>query len=280
MQTYEISDGTVKRAISAASSRLWGARSLLAPVTCAGRRPMPSGMMITRVCPPALPDLRPALRLAGPARPVNGVQDIELLVLGTRSAYCAVPVPGHGRTGAGRAVLATLIRLLPRGLQVRRLVTPGSVLRWHRRLVTTKRAYPHRTGRPPVSAETAALTGRLATGNHGRGYQRIQGEVLKPGYRVSASTIRRVLKAPKIPPAPERHTGATWRQFPHAQAATKLAAGFYHADRAVTLRRLHLWVPKTGATWADALGTPSASRTVPGGQSGSGWRAMIFGLWA
>src|ERR1700748_3049584 len=59
-------------------------------------------------------------------------------------------------------------------------------------------------GRPPVSAEIAALTGRLATENPRRGYQRIQGGVLKLGCRVSASTIRRVLKALKIPPAPAR----------------------------------------------------------------------------
>jgi hypothetical protein len=66
-----------------------------------------------------------------------------------------------------------------------------------------KRTCPHRTGRPPASAEIAALTGRLARENPGWGYQPIQGELLKPGYRVSAPTIRRVLKALPIPPAPE-----------------------------------------------------------------------------
>jgi putative transposase len=101
---------------------------------------------------------------------------------------------------ADRAVLAALIRLLPRRLRMHRLATPGTVLRWHRRLVTGKWTYPNRTGRPPVSAEIAALTGRLATQNHGRGCQRIQGELLKLGHRASASTIRRVRKALRIPP--------------------------------------------------------------------------------
>ena len=78
-------------------------------------------------------------------------------------------------------------------------------------------------GRPPVSAEIAALIERLATENHGWEYQRIQGELLKLGYRVGASTIRRVLKALKIRPAPRRRSDTTWRQFLHTQAATMLA---------------------------------------------------------
>ena len=56
-------------------------------------------------------------------------------------------------TWADRAVLAALIRLLPGKLRMHRLVTPGTVLRWHRRLVTKKWTCPHRIGRPPVSAE-------------------------------------------------------------------------------------------------------------------------------
>jgi len=99
------------------------------------------------------------------------------------------------------------------------------------------------------------LTGRLARENHGRGYQRIQGELLKLGYRVSASTIRRVLKALRIPPAPERHTGTTWRQFPHTQAATMPAADFFHLDGAPTLQRLYcLFVIEVGSRDVRVLG--------------------------
>ena len=117
-----------------------------------------------------------------------------------------------------------LIRLLPSRPRAQRLVTSGTVLRWLRRLVRKKQTYPNRTARPLVSAEIAALIERLATENAPWGYQRIQGELLKLGHRVGASTIRRILKDLRIPPAPKRCTDTTWWQFLHGQAATILAA--------------------------------------------------------
>ncbi len=183
------------------------------------------------------------------------------------------PRPGW----AGRAVLTALIRLLPASLRTRRLVTPGTVPRWHRRLVTAKRAYPYQAGLPLASAEIAALTGRPATGNHGRGYQPIQGELRKPGHRAGAPAIRRIRKSPEDPPGAERHTDATWARLPRTQAATMPATGFSPADCALTLhRRYCLSVIETGSRYVPIPGItanpdgPRAGQQNPQRPDGSG----------
>jgi putative transposase len=171
----------------------------------------------------------------------SAAKDVEILVLGHEVAVlCRTRRPP--RVGwADRAVLAALIRLLPAELRRCRLVTPGTVLRWHRRLVRWKwRQPPARTGRPPVSSELAALVVRLARENPAWGYTRIQGELCRLGHRVAAATIRKVLRANRIPPAPQRATVHTWRAFLRAHAAILVACGFFHVDM-VNLTRVHVF---------------------------------------
>jgi putative transposase len=148
---------------------------------------------------------------------------------------CCAGSPGGPAWIRPIALFAALVPRLPLLLRVHRLVTPGTILRWHRRLVANKWTYFHRVGRPPVEDAVAVLIARMARDNPRWGYKRSQGELRKLGHHVGASTIRRVQRRLRISPAPVRNTDTTWRQFLRAQASTMLACDFFHVDCAVTL---------------------------------------------
>jgi putative transposase len=165
--------------------------------------------------------------------------ELEIVVLRHELAILRRQVARPTLRPADRAFLAAASGLLPRERWRSFLVTPETLLRWHRRLVARRWTYPRRgPGRPRIGHEISALVVRLAGENPRWGYQRIAGELAGLGIGVSATTVRKLLAEAGLGPAGQRG-GLPWREFVRHRAASMIACDFF-TDETVTWRRIYV----------------------------------------
>src|SRR3954464_6034436 len=170
-------------------------------------------------------------------------KNAELLALRHQNAVLHRQISRVRYTPADRVWLAALSRLVPRRRWAEIFpVTPATILAWHRRLVSRKWDYTARRqpGRPPTAAAIKKLVIRMATENPTWGHRRVQGELVRLGHRIAASTVWQILHNVGVDPAPRR-SGPTWRQFLTSQAKAVLAVDFLHVDT-ILLRRIYVLI--------------------------------------
>ncbi|MBB4921953.1 helix-turn-helix domain-containing protein [Kitasatospora kifunensis] len=175
----------------------------------------------------------------------DAAKDAELLVLRHENAVLRRQLTAPVRyEPADRLWFAVLSSLIPRRRWAKVFpVTPGTLLAWHRRLIARKwdcSKRRGRPGRPPTTSAVKALVLRPAKENPRWGCHRIQGELVRLGHPIGATTVWEILTAAGIDPAPRRG-GPTWREFLTAQAEGVIACDFVHIDL-VDLRRVYALV--------------------------------------
>jgi len=168
----------------------------------------------------------------------EGFKELEIVVLRHELSVLRRQTRRPQLTTSDRVFLAAASRLLPRSSWRSFLVTPATLLRWHRRLVARRWTYESRTGRPPIGGEISVLVLRLARENPRWGYQRIVGELHGLGLAVSATTVRKILRQAGLGPVGER-AGLSWRAFLRAQAKSMLAVDFFTVET-VSLQRVYV----------------------------------------
>jgi hypothetical protein len=172
----------------------------------------------------------------------DGSKDLEILVLRHQLRVLRRTAGRPKLRAIDRILLAAASRAIPRDRWVAFLVTPATLLRWHRELVRRKWTYRRtgRSGRPPIDAAIRALILRLAREHPRWGCVRIEGELRKLGIRVGATTIRTLLRTAQLGPAPRR-SGPSWTEFLRAQASGIIACDFFTVETA-WLRTLYVLV--------------------------------------
>jgi putative transposase len=182
--------------------------------------------------------IRRGLRLSG----ISSDTEAEVLVLRHELAVLRRQIRRPKLRRRDKLFLAAISRMLPRERWAAFIVTPATLVRWHRELVRRKWTYRRRPsqGRPPIDSETRALIVRMARENPRWGCVRIKGELQGLGIALSATTIRTILRRAGLGPAPRRD-GPTWREFLSAQAKGIVACDFFTVET-VLLKTLYVLV--------------------------------------